>query len=138
MGKWQLIARCYEGDKEVASETISTTGKPSGICLKADRTTIKADNNDLCYINVDIIDDAGNVVPNADDVLVKYQISGNGSFAGVGNGNPRDVSSFQKPEKKVFQGRGLVIVKSSKNVGKITIKANAEGLKESILTIDVK
>ena len=134
----KLVARCYEGDKEIASDTLTTAGKPSKIRLKADRTTIKADNNDLSFISVEIIDDVGNVVPQIDDVLVKYQITGNGSLVGVGNGNPRDMSSFQKPEKKVFQGKGLLIIKSTKKAGKIMINANAEGLKESILTIEAK
>ncbi len=134
----KLVARCYKGDKEIASETIETVGKPSKIRLKADRTTIKADNNDLSYIQVEVIDEAGNVVPNCDDILVKYKITGNGSIVGVGNGNPRDMSSFQKPEKKVFQGKGLLIVKSTNEAGKIMIKANAAGLRESVLTIETK
>jgi beta-galactosidase len=132
------VANCYEGDKEIASKTLTTVGKPVAIRLKADRKTIKANKNDLAYIDVEIVDAAGNVVPTIDEVLVKYQISGNGTLAGVGNGNPRDMSSFQKPEKKVFQGRGLVIVRPNGKVGNIIIKAIAEGLKSEIITIKTK
>lgn len=131
----KLVARCFEGDKEIASETISTAGKPVAIRLKADRTIIKANKNDLAYINVEIVDVAGNVVPNVDDILVKYQITGNGSLAGVGNGNPRDMSSFQKPEKKIFQGKGLVIIRPTERAGSIKIIARAEGLKDGTLII---
>jgi beta-galactosidase len=134
----KLVARCYDGDKEVASQTLTTTGKPVAIRLKADRKTIKANKNDLAYISVEIVDEAGNVVPNMDDFLVKYQISGSGSIAGVGNGNPGDMSSFQKPEKKVFQGRGLVIVRPTEKAGKITLKAKAEGVKDGFLTIETR
>jgi beta-galactosidase len=134
----KLVARSYEGDKETASETLATVGKPTAIRLKADRNTIKADKNDLSYIAVEIVDAAGNVVPNVDDALIKYQISGNGRLAGVGNGNPRDMSSFQKPEKKVFQGKGLVIVKPNGKTGIIKIKAMSEGLKTSELIIKSK
>lgn len=88
----------------------------------------------MAYISVEIVDEAGNVVPNIDDVLVKYQISVSGSIAGVGNGNPRDMSSFQKPEKTVFQGRGLVIVRPTEKAKKITLKAKSEGLKGGFLT----
>lgn len=131
----KLVARCYEGDKEIASETLATAGKPAAVRLRADRQIIKADKNDLAYIAVEIVDGNGNVVPSSDDVLVKYKISGQGSIIGVGNGNPRDMSSFQKPEKKVFQGKGLVIVRPGKKSGKIIVKAEAEGLKEGFLTI---
>jgi beta-galactosidase len=131
----KLVARCYEGDKEIASETLTTAGKPTAIRLKADRNSINANKNDLAYINVEIIDDAGNVVPNIDDVLIKYQISGNGNLIGVGNSNPRDMSSFQKPEKKVFQGKGLVIVQPTVKAGDIKIIAKAEGLEQGVLIL---
>ncbi|WP_435354848.1 glycoside hydrolase family 2 TIM barrel-domain containing protein [Emticicia sp. SJ17W-69] len=134
----KLVAHCYDGDKEIASQTLSTTGKPKAIRLKADRQTINANKNDLAYIAVEIIDEAGNVVPNIDDLLLKYHLSGNGNIAGLGNGNPRDMSSFQKPEKKVFQGKGLVIIRPTQKAGKITLKAEAEGLKAGILTINAK
>ncbi len=131
----KLVARCYEGDKEIASETLITAGKPFAIRLKADRPTIKANRNDLAYIDVEVIDEAGNVVPNIDDLLIHYQITGNGSIAGVGNGNPRDMSSFQKPEKKVFHGKGLVIVRPNEKGGVSTLEASADGLKNAIIKI---
>lgn len=134
----KLIARCYNGDKEIASEILLTVGKPFAIRLKADRNSIKVDKNDLAFINVEVIDEAGNVVPNVDDILVKYQITGNGSLAGVGNGNPRDMSSFQKPEKKVFQGKGLVVIRPTEKAGSIKIIAKAEGLKVGTLLLKSK
>ncbi|MBC8111267.1 MAG: hypothetical protein H7Y04_09440 [Verrucomicrobia bacterium] len=127
----KLTAHCFKGDKEVASETITTAGKPVAIHLKADRQLINASKNDLAYINVEIV----NVVPNISDMLFKFQIIGNGSIAGVGNGNPRDMSSFQKPEKKVFQGKGLVIIQPTDKTGVITIRATSEGLKCGVIKI---
>ena len=134
----KLVARCFEGDNEIASETIMTAGKPVTIRLKSDRATINANKNDLAYISVEIVDEFGNVVPSIDDVLVKFNIEGNGKIIGVGSGDPRDMSSFQKPEKRVFQGRGLVIVQPNAKVGKITIKAETIGLKTSQLTLKSK
>jgi beta-galactosidase len=134
----KLVARCFEGDKEVASETITTAGKPVAIRLKSDRATINANKNDLAYISVEIVDEFGNVVPSIDDFLVKFNIEGNGKIIGVGNGNSRDMSSFQKPEKKVFQGKGLVIVQPMGKAGEMKIKAYAVGLKTSQLTLKSK
>jgi len=72
------------------------------IRLIADRTTIKADRNDLSYVMTEITDAEGNVVPDADDILVSFEVTGNGKIAGVGNGNHSDMSSFQQPRKKSF------------------------------------
>jgi len=130
-----LTALCYDNGVETASETIKTVGKPAAIRLSADRSTIKADRNELSYVMVEITDADGNVIPNADNVLVNFEICGNGKIAGVGSGSPTDMSSFQQPRKKTWQGRCLVIVRPEVTPGKIVIKAKSEGLKECSLEI---
>lgn len=133
-----IVAKGFDGGKQTCSSTLKTTGKPAGIRLVADRSTIKATQNDLSYVNVEIIDGEGNVVPNIDYLEVTYQLTGNATIAGVGNGNAADMSSFQQNHKKVYQGKGLVIVRSNGVAGKIVLKAKAAGLKESSIEISSK
>jgi beta-galactosidase len=130
-----LIARCYDNDRETASQTLRTTGKPVAVRLIADRIRIKADRNDLSYVRAEIIDSEGNIVPDADDIMVTFEVKGRGEIAGVGSGNPADMSSFQQPGKKAYQGICLAIVRPETTPGKIYIRATAEGLKEASLTI---
>ena len=106
-----LVAKSFDDGKETGSSSLSTTGKPAAIRLIADRNTIKADPNDLSYVSVEIVDEKGNVVPYIDDIEITYQLTGNATIAGVGNGSFDDASSFQQNHKKVFQGRGLVIIR---------------------------
>ena len=84
---------------------------------------------------VEITDADGNVISNTDNVLVNFEISGNGKIAGAGSGSPTDMSSFQQPRKKIWQGRCLVIVRPEVTPEKIVIKAKSEGLKECSLEI---
>ncbi|MBL4559343.1 MAG: DUF4982 domain-containing protein [Labilibaculum sp.] len=130
-----LVAKAYDNGNEVSSTTLKTVGAPATIRLIPDRTNIKANNNDLSYVTVEIVDDEGNLIPYADDIEVNYTIIGPGEIAGVGNGNPKDVSSMQQPKKKVFQGKGLVIIRPNGTPGKITLKAQAKGLKENSIEI---
>ena len=133
-----LIACCYDNGSETASQTLKTTGKPAAIRLRADRTEIKANRNDLSYVSAEIIDSEGNIVPDADDIMVSFDITGKGGLAGVGSGNPCDMSSFQQPTKRTWQGICLVIVRPGTKTGKIKISATAEGLKGASLTISAK
>jgi beta-galactosidase len=133
-----LTARCFDNGRETSSQSIKTVGKPAAIRMIADRTKIKANKNDLSYIMTEIIDADGNVIPYADDIIVNFEISGNGEIAGVGNGNPVDLSSFQQPGKKTFQGKCLVIIHPKVTPGKIIIKARSEGLKECSLEIEAE
>jgi beta-galactosidase len=130
-----LIAHCYDNGIETASETIKTVGKPAALRLIYDRNRIKADRNDLSYIITEIVDLEGNTIPNADGIVVNYEISGNGEIAGVGNGNPIDLGSFQQPRKTSYQGRCLAIVRPKGKAGKINLKATSYGLKESSVEI---
>lgn len=133
--KGTLTARCYDNGIETSSETIRTVGKPASIRLSADRSTIKADRNDLSYVMVEILDAEGNVIPDDDKTLVNFEISGNGEIAGVGSGSPTDMSSFQQPSKKSWQGKCLAIVRPKGAPGKIMMTATAEGLKEGVIEI---
>jgi beta-galactosidase len=133
-----LTARCFDKGVETASEMIKTVGKPVAIRLSADRTTIKAERNDLSYVMAEIIDDDGNVIPNADDILVDFEISGNGEIAGVGSGSPTDLSSFQQPRKRTWHGKCLAIVRPNGPAGKISLTARAEGLREAAFAISTE
>jgi len=133
-----LIARCYDNGEETASQTLETTSKPVAVRLIADRIKIRADRNDLSYVRAEIIDSEGNIVPDADDIIVDFEVTGNGKVAGVGSGDPGDMSSFQQAKKKAYQGICLAIIRPETLPGKINIRATAEGLKEASLGITVK
>jgi beta-galactosidase len=130
-----LTARCFDNGVETASDMIKTVGKPAAIRLNSDRSTIKASRNDLSYVLVEITDAEGNIIPYADDILVNFEISGNGEIAGVGSGSPTDMSSFQQPHKKTWQGKCLAIIRPKGEAGKIVLKAKAEGLQEDKVEI---
>ncbi|WP_198174730.1 glycoside hydrolase family 2 TIM barrel-domain containing protein [Spirosoma arboris] len=133
-----LTARGFDGEKEVGSSTLSTAGKPVAIRLVADRVTINANQNDLAYVRAEIIDQNGNVVPSIDDAEIMYQLTGNATLAGVGNGNPTDLSSFQQNHKKVYQGIGLAILRSNGQKGTVTLTATANGLKAGKVQVELK
>lgn len=133
-----LVARCFDNGRETGSQALKTTGKPIALRLIADRTRIRADRNDLSYIRAEITDSEGNIVPESDEIVVKFEVSGNGCIAGVGNGNPADLSGFQKPKKKAYQGTCLAILRPKGTPGKISVRATADGLNEASITILVK
>jgi beta-galactosidase len=133
-----LVARCYDNGRETASQTLKTVGEPAAIRLSADRSEIRASVNDLAYIKTEVVDSDGNVIPYADEVKVKFEISGQGKLSGVGNGSPTDMGSFQQNERKTFQGVCLLIVSPETKPGVINVKATSKGLKECMLAITVK
>jgi beta-galactosidase len=123
-------------NKIINSSQIVTASKPAAIKLSADRTNIKANNEDLSYVTVELDDAKGNRNPVAGN-LVKFEISGPGTIAGVGNANPVSLESYQLPQRKAWHGRCLVILKSGKTAGQIRLKAVSGDLKSASMVINV-
>ncbi len=131
----ELKAIGYNGSKEIISAVLRTADAPVKIRLSADRKRLKADNQDLSYITVELVDVNGVRNPKAENE-VKFRVSGPGSIVGVGNANPMSTESYQLPQRKAWKGRCLVIVKSGNNPGKITLTASSDGLPSSSVTIN--
>lgn len=134
-----LKATGLENGIEVATKIIATTGSPSKIKLTPDRSVIRADRNDLSFVKVEIADKYGNTIPNA-ATLVKFTIAGEGELAGTGSACPNCMASFTKPEVKTFRGVALAILRPAKGnkPGKISLKAEAEGLAPAEIVIQTK
>ena len=147
--KWQatyqpgkVVATGYKNGKRILTETIETTQPASTTVLKADRTTITADGQDLAVITIEIQDAKGRLVPNACPQLT-FLLEGNGRILGAGNGDPmylgedhpktHDGKTFSIP---AFNGLAQLLVQSTETAGTIQLSCTSEGLKTSTLQID--
>ncbi len=123
----ELRATSFLKGKEVARVSFHSVGPPVALRLTPDRSTIRANRNDLSFVTVEVVDQNGNLVPDA-AIPVRFEISGTGRLAAVGSGNPYLPESFQQPKRTTFEGRCLAILQPDGEPGKITIRAGADGL----------
>ena len=122
------------GGEILSEKEIRTAGQPSKIGLEADRASIHADGQDLAFITVKILDADGNICPNANN-LVKFSIEGEGLLKCVGNGDPTCIESYQASERSAFHGLCLLVVRSTQNPGKISVRASSDGIEDTIIEI---
>lgn len=120
--------------KAVAKTTLKTVGEPTAIRLTADRSTLHADRNDLCYVTVEVVDGKGHRVPNT-AIPVRFTISGAGELAATGSAAPNDAASFHQPVRQTYEGRCLVILRPQNGPGLITLNAEADGLKPTRIVV---
>ena len=133
----ELRAVGLSGGRQAASVVLRTAGEAKAIRLIADRSTLRADRNDLAYVTAEVVDRHGEVLPNA-EVPIHFSVAGAGELAATGSSAPNDASSFRAPLHKTFQGRCLAILRPHGEAGKITLKAEADGLKAATLTVQTK
>jgi beta-galactosidase len=113
---------------------VRTAGSAAAVRLTPDRSILKADGEDLCYINVSLTDKDGNPVP-CDDRLMKVKVSGAGSFKAMANGDPTCLESFHQPQMHLFSGHLTVLVQSGTEPGDILVEVTGKGLKKGTITI---
>ncbi|HWA34263.1 MAG TPA: glycoside hydrolase family 2 TIM barrel-domain containing protein, partial [Cyclobacteriaceae bacterium] len=133
----ELRAVGFSGSKKVAEASLRSAGKVTRLRMTADRSIISADAQDLSYVTVELVDENGIRNANAEDP-VEFSLEGPGSIAGIGNGNPISVESYQQPRRKAWLGRCLVIVRSGKVPGEIRLTATANGLQKAAISIQTR
>lgn len=134
-GELKVVAYDSSGNK-AEEKTIRTAGKPHHLELTADRQQLVADNKDLSYITVRVVDKDGNLCP-SDDRLVTFKVTGAGYFRAAANGDATCLDLFHLPKMHAFSGELTAIVQSGENEGTITVEANAKGIRSGKLTLEV-
>ena len=112
----ELKVVVYDADgREAGSKIIKTASAPSA--LKLDVWT----EHDLAFVTVSLTDANGTLIPHADDQLT-FEVSGAGTFEAVCNGDATSLESFTQPMMRLFNGQLVVIVRSAKEPGTLTLK----------------
>ena len=131
-GEIKVVVYDAQGNK-AGEQTVKTAGKPAALKLEAwtqNSPLLKSNSDDLAFITVSLTDADGTLIPQADDQLT-FEVTGAGSFEAVCNGDATSLESFKAPTMKLFNGQLVVVVRSSKEAGTLTLKVTDEKLKLS-------
>jgi Glycoside hydrolase family 2 C-terminal domain 5 len=72
------------------------------------------------------------------DRNMQFSISGPGVIAAVGNANEQDPDSYHGDHSKLYQGRALVVIRTSQQTGTINPTAQATGLSQAAISLCAK
>jgi len=105
--------------------------------LTADREILTANRNDLSFVTIEAVDDKGNPVPDA-SIQVKLTVSGGGEMVASGNANPVDMQSVNVPVIRTYNGMAQAILRPYAEKGTLTLTAESDGLKPTVLNVEVQ
>lgn len=138
--KGKIEAKAYGENGELINDTygnsvVTTPEAANNISLKADKTQLMADGKSLSFITIDITDENGVLDTKAKN-KINLTLEGVGEIAGVDNGDQATERKYQNSlvldegrksaNIDVFSGKALVVVRSLKEGGSITLKATSE------------
>ncbi len=124
-------------ERIVAESVLTTAGEPVRLRLTPDRAVVQADGQDLSFVTVEALDAKGQLQPNADQT-VEFEMSGPGVIAALGNGDGTGDTPYQGKQAKLFHGRAIVVLRTSKTAGTIKLTATSAGLPKATLTIQAQ
>ncbi len=124
-------------DRVVAQSILQTAGVPVGLRVSADRTVLNGNGQDLSFITVEAVDEKGQLQINADQI-VRFSVIGAGTIAAVGNGNGQTLDSYSGDAFKLFNGRALVVLRTTRKAGEIKLTADGDELGTSSIGIHSK
>jgi beta-galactosidase len=133
-GSIKVVSR--KDGKVVLIKEVKTAKAASQIQLLADRTHISADGKDLSFITINILDEDGNMVPDAMN-NIGISIDGDAEIAGIDNGYQANLQSFQANRINAFNGKALVIIKGKNKSGIAEIKATSPGLNSAVIKLNL-
>ncbi len=144
-GTWQvkyepgeITAAAYnECGVEIARETRYSFGDGVKLTLKADKTVLRGDGEDLAFLEIGVLDAENHPVENAMN-YVEVLVSGAGRLLGLDNGDSTDYDEYKGNVRKLFNGKLLAVVASKPQAGDITITVNSKGLESASLTLEAQ
>ena len=133
-----VTAISYDGNgMEIARETLQTADGATELCLRPDRTVLRADGQDLCYLEIDLTGRDG-ITKSSEDVPITVAVSGAGSLLALGSAKPNMGESFTEKTHTTYYGKALAVIRAGDRAGKIQIKVNAPGMAEQCVELQTE
>lgn len=133
-----LVAQALDDSGTVlAQKELRTHGIPAKIEVLASTNALKADRNDLAFLDIRLLDQDGNLTV-ADDRLFEISIEGPGQLAATGNANPLGMADVNQEALHTYQGQAQAIIRPYTEHGTVTVTVKSENLPAAILNLEVR
>jgi beta-galactosidase len=139
-----LRAVGYKQGRKQLTETLYTALTPSQLSLTADRTVLRADNEDVAVCRLEVLDAKKHFVPDACEE-VEISVSGPVRILGVGNGDPAYQADERPTDReartyrvRTFNGLAQVLIQSERQPGSATVSVKLKDGKESVVRIECR
>ena len=124
-----VTAISYKDGKKVSRDELVTVGKACKLKLTPEKIEMRADGHDAIFVNIEICDEKGRLVPDT-EIQLKATVEGAATLSGFGSGNPVTDENYTDNMAKTYHGYALAILRSGYQTGKITLTVEADGMCE--------
>ncbi len=130
-----LTAISYVNALPEAEFSLKTVGEAYKLVLSPESTEFCADNRELCYIEIAVTDENGNIVTDAKNAI-RCEVFG-GEFVGLFSGDPANEDEYGSCRCHAYEGRALLILRGNTQ-SHIRVFVTGDGLKAGESTVEAK
>jgi beta-galactosidase len=121
----EIVAVAYNDGKETGRFSLMSAASQVNLRVEIDRNQIAADDNDLAFVEISLVDDKGILKPLADR-KVSIKVEGAGTLQGFGSANPMTEANYFDTVHTTFDGKALAVIRPTAS-GIINVMVEAEG-----------
>lgn len=141
-GRWQVpyekgeikaVGYDRQGVK-LCEQTRYSFGDPAAIVLTPNKTELKADAEDMVFIEISTVDKDGHPVENARNRM-NVTVSGAGRLVGLDNGDSADYDQYKGTSRRLFSGKLLAMIAAKDVPGEVTVRVTSRGLEDKVLRL---
>lgn len=134
----ELKAVVVNGNKEEQSVSLHSYGEPAAIKVTSSNSHLKADGQDLAFVDITLVDAEGNVVPSSDHTVTIEPTPTAKSLVLGGNASPTDMKSFRSMTPSFFEGHAQAVIRTSTEQETFTLTFSTPGLQPQAVTFIVR
>ncbi len=123
-----------ENGVKVCEQVRFSFGDPAEIVLTPNKTELKADGEDMIFVEISMADDKGHPVENARN-RVNVTVAGAGRLVGLDNGDSTDYDQYKGTSRKLFNGKLLAMIAAKDVAGEIVMRASSVGLDDKVIKL---
>ena len=127
-----LLVKGFNKNSLVASCQLKTAGQVSIIKASADKSQFGASSKELAHIEVQLSDNAGNPVYEANNELL-VTVEGPAVLLGLESGDLASHEDYKVNKRKAYNGKLLAYIQSGGQPGRVKITISSPGLKSSTI-----
>ncbi|WP_153977061.1 glycoside hydrolase family 2 TIM barrel-domain containing protein [Paenibacillus xylanilyticus] len=134
----ELKAIAYDENGEIiATDVQRSYTDAQKVRLQADKEQLQANGTDLIFVEIQVEDEAGNPVQNANN-RVQVKVTGAGRLLGLDNGDSTDYDPYKGLSRRLFSGKLMAIIGATHEPGSIRIEVTSEGLQGAAAEFESK
>lgn len=127
-GALKAVGTTIEG--KTLEDTVITVGEASRLAIWQENPDVihpvRANGRDTAIISVSLADENGNLLPEAEDLTVRFDVKQGGRFLAVGSPNRGDHDSWKQPKIRLSSNKAQLFVEATADDVPIIVEAQAE------------